>query len=191
MKGQDALSQEPNFPEDAVEGNVATATADEFDGYESYFSTQDTDTHYLPDGKQYMILKHMSERDRASLNRATRQSTTIDSKTRDMRIDLDDTAQRHEAIKAGVVGWHLVRFEQTANGRRGKVVPFSQTELIRWLDDADPNAVDDVYNRVRQMNPWMSGEESLDDLKEQRDDMNKRIAELEDEEARKGSSSSK
>lgn len=187
MKGQAALSQEPNFPED---NDIQTpAAGDEFAGYESYFSTQDKEKFYLPDGKQYFVLKHMSERDRAALNRATRQSTTIDSKTRDMRIDLDDTAQRHEAVKAATVGWHLVRFEQLpGGGRRGGEVHFSQTELLRWLDDADPSAVDAVFKHIRQMNPWLGGEEDLDDLREQREDLTKRIAELEDEEARKGSS---
>ena len=191
MKGT-ALSQEPNFPEDQ-HGGVAVKDApegaDDYAGYESYFSTQDTDKHYLPDGKQYVVLKYLSERDRMSLERATRSSTVIDSKTRDMRIDLDDSARRHEAIKASVMGWHLVRIEEGANGRRVREVPFSQGELLRWLDDANPTAVDDIYKRIREMNPWLGGEENIEDLKEQRDELNKRIAELEDEEARKASSS--
>lgn len=182
-----ATQTEPNFPEDQIDSPVADG-ADEYAGYESYFSTQDTEKHYLPDGKQYVVLKYMSERDRVALDRAARQSTTIDSKTRDMKIDLDDTARRHESLKAAMVGWHLVRIEYGANGRRVKEIPFSQTELLRWLDDANPNAVDDIYKRIRQMNPWLGGEENIEDLKEQRDDLTKRIAELEDEEARKGHS---
>lgn len=185
------MSEQPNFPEDAIEGNGPSAAVDEYEGYESYFSTQDTEKHYLPDGKQYVVLKYMSERDRVSLDRAARQSTVIDSKTRDMRIDLDDTTRRHESLKAAVAGWHLVRIEEGVNGRRVKEIPFSQSELLRWLDDATPTAVDDIYKRIRQMNPWLGGEEDLGDLKEQRDDLNKRIAELEDEEARKGPSERK
>lgn len=184
------MSQEPNFPEDQ-HGGVALAEggADQFDGYESYFSSQETERFYLKDGKQYFVLKHLNERDRVSLSRATRSSTTIDSKTRDMRIDLDDTAQRHEAIKAATVGWHLVRFETLADGsRRGREVIFSQSEVLKWLDDADPSAVDDVFERVRQINPFLGSSDDLEDLREQRDDLNKRIAELEDEEARKGPS---
>ena len=52
-----ATQTEPNFPEDQIDSPVAEG-ADEYAGYESYFSTQDTEKHYLPDGKQYVVLSH-------------------------------------------------------------------------------------------------------------------------------------
>ena len=179
------MTETPNFPEDAIEGNVVAETSDPFAGYDDYFfSTAERKDHYLPDDKQFFTLKVMNERDREKFEHATKSSTVINSKTQDMKIELDQSAQRHAIITSGVVDWHLVR--RDPNGRAG-LIPFSESELRKWIKDANPTIVDDLAEAISKLNPWIRGERSVEDMEKEIEDLQDRIEEKKREDARKNS----
>lgn len=181
------MTTEPNFPEDAHEGSIVNpaVTDDPFAGYDDYFfSTAERKDYYLPDGKQFLTIKVMNERDREKFEHSTRSSTIVNSKTQDMKIDVDPSAQRHAIITSGVVGWHLVR--RDPNGRAA-LQEFSESNLRKWLSEANPVIVDAVAEAITKLNPWIRGDRSVEDMEREIEDLQERIEEKKREEARKNS----
>ena len=65
-------------------------------------------------------------------------------------------SERHELIKACVVGWNLTR--------GGQPVPFNQVNLNDFLTLTDPTIVEGLEKAIRKANPWLLGEMSVADI---------------------------
>ena len=79
--------------------------------------------------------------------------------------------ERHELLRAAIVGWNLV-------DQNGDPVPFSkgteqngrvtrQGALEKFLAEAPPKVIDMIHKDIQKHNPWLMGEMTAADIKEQ------------------------
>lgn len=146
-----------------------------------YFGKDRTERHYLPDGQTFMTIKRLMEGDRRKYQDRTSSGFRMEKGSGDSIVDLKPGTARHMLIQMAVVGWNLVNEEQTP-------VECNQATKELFLDYADPEIVDDLEKAIRELNPWLSDDDSLDDLLEARDDLDRQIARKRDEEEGKADS---
>ena len=128
--------------------------------YEDYFGFDETVKHFLPDGKQYFVIKKMNEGDRKRYQSETRSELTVQRATGDAKMRMDPGTERWTLLKSAVSGWHLVRRVSTG----WRTVDFSKQSFEQWLGAADPRLVDDLEKAVRKTNPWLLQEMSVADI---------------------------
>lgn len=132
---------------------------------EDYFGFDDFGKFTFPDGKTWIKFKIMDEGDRAKFQRMTNKDIKISRGTGDASINADVAFERHELIKNSVVDWNLCR--RNADGRM-EPVPFSLSgrgpNLESWLSKANPKLVDDLEFAIRQANPWMQAQMTVEEI---------------------------
>lgn len=146
-----------NLPLGVVPVPQGLPEADPYEGYQDYYGFDETHDFFLPDGKQYITFKPMTEGDRARYESRTSRDVRFNRRTDDAAIRMDPSEDRHELIKASVTGWNIVR-----RNRHGKFepVPFGKgsagAELEKWLAATNPRIVNDLVDAIRKVNPWMT-----------------------------------
>lgn len=148
-----------------------------------YFAFEKIETFLFPDGKSYVEHKVFTEGQRAKFLDSTNRDVTVLKGTGDLRTRLKPGTERRELLKTAIVGWNLVR--------NGDAVAFTPRNLDEFLDKADPSLIDKIEKDVRRVNSWLLQEVSLDDLLQQRDELDEMIEKKKAEEAGKPDSSSK
>lgn len=127
--------------------------------YEDYWGTRGDTRHYLPDGKQFFVIKKMNEGDRARYQHEAGMQMTSMRKTGDTRIDIDQAKDREALICAAVIDWHLFK-DNTG-------VPFNRGTLREWIKVADPKILDKLLMDVRKFNPFLQEDLSVKEIDEQ------------------------
>ena len=154
---------EPTFDTEAAR---AAGVVLEEEAFTDFFGFTDETKHFLPDGKQYFVLRRMNEGQKARYQREVRSDITIQRATGDAKMQPDPSRERHALIKACVVNW----FVRTKDPRTGSIVEpaFSlssgSVNLESWLSVADPRLVEDVEKACRKLNPWLLSEMSVEDI---------------------------
>jgi hypothetical protein len=132
---------------------------------EDYFGFDEFHEFTFPDGKTWIKFKVMSEGDRAKFQRMTNKDIKITRGTGDASINADVAAERHELIKTSVVDWNLCK--RNSQGVM-EPVPFTKSagklNLEAWLSQANPKLVDDLELAIRQANPWMQADMTVDEI---------------------------
>lgn len=149
---------------DMEKAGIATTEPVFFD----YFGFSDEERHYLPgpDGKQseyYLVLRRMNEGAKAAFQKKTSRDLRVERTTGNAVLKMDPGAERHELIKASVVGWNLKR-RSPKNPAQIEDAPFDPSNLNRFLDGSDPRIVEDVEKAIRKLNPWLMDEMSVEDI---------------------------
>lgn len=161
---------------------MATATH-----YEDYFGFEASEKWYFPDGKQYIEFQRMNEGQRARFQQMTTRDVTVERQTGNAKLKVDPATERHELLKASVVGWFVFR--------QGQPVPFSigspGAEFEKWLAKADPKLVDELERAIRKANPWLMNEVTVEDIDKEMDRLREQKEEILARQAGEGSSSSK
>ena len=133
---------------------------------EDYFGFDEFGTFMLPDGKQWIKFKIMSEGDRAKFQRLTNKDIKITRGTGDASINADVAAERHELIKTSVVDWYMFGRENPSAPMQQ--IPFTKSgrglNLENWLSKANPKIVDDLELAIRQANPWMQADMTVEEI---------------------------
>jgi hypothetical protein len=126
--------------------------------FEDYFSYVNEFKYVFPDGKQYITFAAMSEGMRAKYQAATRQDIRVDAKTRDVRLNPNPTADRHALILMSAVDYRL--------SRRGQIVTYDprKVDLKDLLELANPKLIDEIERVVRDNNPWLTSDISVEDI---------------------------
>lgn len=162
----------------------APAEPDEFfSGMEDYWGTDDTTKVHLPDGKQYFIVKPMNEGEKSKFQKMTTKDVVLQQRTGDARMAVDPAGERHALIKASVVGWKMYKRSSTGAFEE---VGYSKQMLEKWLETANPKAVEKVEHGIRLVNPWLQGDMTVKDIDEELDrlaDLRKQIVDREAGEA--------
>lgn len=131
---------------------------DPYDGYVDYYGFDDVRTYILPDGKQFIEFKPMTEGARTRYEAATSRDVSFNRRTDDAKIRVDPGTDRHALIVSSVSGWNLVR--KTDKG--WQPVAFSKgspgAALEQWLKAANPVIVNDLVDAIRAANPWLTDE---------------------------------
>lgn len=124
-----------------------------------YFPKQDR----LPEEhKQYLVIKRMSEGDKARFQKTTNRDIRIQRTTGDARMSVDAVAERHELIRISVVGAHVKLRGPDGQLRFDDKKP--DVIISRLLDGGDPDVVQQLEKAIRDLNPWMRTEMSDEEI---------------------------
>lgn len=131
--------------------------------YVDYFGFEETHTYYLPDGKQWVQFKTMTEGDLARYQQAIQTDVRVERRTGDAHMKMDQSAMRQALILATVTGWNLVRRVQKGGEQMWQPVPFSGekkgSELDKWMQKANPAIIADLHKQIQKKNPWLVANE--------------------------------
>jgi len=147
-----------------------------------YFGFDEFETFMLPDGKQWFKFKIMNEGDRAKFQRLTNKDIKINQTTRDASIATDIADERHKLIKMSVVDWNMYAKNQTTG--RFEKIDFTLSggrgiNLESWLARANPKIVDDLEFAIRQANPWMQSDMTVEEIDKEIDRLTQLRVEVE------------
>lgn len=135
---------------------------DEFAGYADYYAPLEELDVFLPDNRQYLRIKKMTEGDRARYLKATRSDVTINQRSGDAKIPFDQAGERKALIVASVVNWHVVK-RDPRTGRFG-LQAFRTQALEQWIDIQSPDVLADVEKKIRLFNPWLINEMTVEQI---------------------------
>lgn len=141
----------------------AGVSTDEYNQVD-YFGFEETHRVYLDDGKSYIEHSTLNEGARRQyMNRVNREVRLQKGGDAYMKMATGD--ERHELLKQAITGWNLV----TAHKSTGKLEPiqFTPGNLSKFLDAARPGDIDKIEKDVRDKNPWLLGDVTVEDIDEQ------------------------
>lgn len=150
--------QQYTEPFNPGEGGAPAGPAPEQDfttGFDDYWGTDETKRIMLPDGKQWFDIKLMTEGERAQYERTQNQDLRVDREG-STTIKVDPGRARKALLKAAVCGWNLVK--------NGKPVTFSDAELNRFVDQANPRIVDKLEREIRDFNEWLKNDLTVEEI---------------------------
>lgn len=161
--------------ENATETMNNPIQANQQQNYWGFFATE---KFFFPDGVTFIEHKVMNEGDKVKFQKKTGRDITL-SRQGDAKLKLDAGSERHELIKTCAKGWNLIR-----EGRDGsEPVPFDMRNIDNFLDVADPQIIEDLETSIRKANPWLLGEQNLEELLKQRDELDELIKDARERES--------
>ena len=159
---------EPRYAETVpVAENPADAALVQADAdFVDYFAFSEEKIFLLPDGKQQLTYKILTEGDRARFQQATNKPVKM-NRDGEATLRADPAEERKQLILVSTVGWNFKRREH------GRIVdvPFSKgtpgAYLEQWLERADPRIVMDFETAIRKANPWLMADTTVEDIDKQ------------------------
>lgn len=143
-----------------------------------YFGFASEEKWYFPrqeklpeDQKQYLLIKKMNEGDKAKYQRKTNKDIRIQRTTGDARMSVDAVEERHELIRLSVVGARVKLRQPDGTLRFDDKKP--SVIVANLLDNGDPDVVQQLERFIRELNPWMRTDMSVEEI-------DKEIARLEE-----------
>lgn len=139
--------------------NNQIAQVEEAQEYGDYFGFDERFQYLLPDGKQWIEFKALTEGDLGRYQKLLKRDITVEKDTGNARIKIDQVEERHALLEVAVTGWFMVR----RNLRTGNFEPqtFSTgsagSTFMQWLTKANPAIVADLAEQVRKQNPYLLG----------------------------------
>ena len=149
-----------------------------------YFGFEETFRVMLPDDISYIEHKKLNEGARRKyMNKVNREVRLQKSGDAFMKMASGD--ERHVLLEEAITGWNLGRIDARTN--EVKPISFSTTNLKTFLDAAAPSVVDMIEKDIREQNPWLTGDVTVEDIdsqiKELEDLRDKKVAEAEGNES--------
>lgn len=143
-----------------------------------YFPGQDS----IPEAnRMYLVVQKMTEGLRQKYQKATNAKVTILRENSNAEMGVDPARDRRELIMKSVTNWHVLR---EGPGNQWHPVGYSTRAFEEWFDGADPAHVEDLEKFIRDINPWMLDEvtveaidKEIERLKTQREEVERRQAE--------------
>jgi len=138
-----------------------------------YFGFEETENVFLPDGKSYVTIQALNEGGRRRyLNRVNRE-VKIAKQTGDAIMQLANGDERRILLAEAIVAWNLVRKNKTDGSLQPLV--FNEGKLNEFLTTGNPKVIDVIDKAVRAQNPWLMADVTLDDLLQQREELDEQI----------------
>lgn len=142
-----------------------------------YFATNESEWHTLPDGTQRVEIKVLNEGERRSYLNKTNSDVTMNARTKELKMRSQAGDDLHVLLETAIIGWEVFK--------NGEPFPFSPQNLKHALNTWPPQVWDGVAKSVRKANPWLLGnEDDLDALREEKREIEERIAIIEAEAAK-------
>ncbi len=136
-----------------------------------YFGFDESFRVDLPDGYSWIEHKVLNEGARRKyMNRVNREVRLQKSGDAFMKMATGD--ERHALLEEAIVGWNLVRADK--KGGETKPLTFNPTSRKAFLESAPPGIVDLIEKDIRDKNPWLVGDVTIEDI----DDQIKELEEL-------------
>jgi hypothetical protein len=156
--------------------------------YVDYWGTDEEIKHFLPDGKQYFVLKIMNEGAKSQFQKMTNQDLIV-GRDNTATVKMNPAKERHELIKASVTGWNLMQKDKKDGNFYP--APFSIRSLDAWLEVAPPKIVEDLEYAIRMANPWMQSEMTVEEVDKEIDRLTELRASLREREQGEAGSTNK
>lgn len=123
-----------------------------------YFAFERTDRFMMPDGVSYLELRAMNEGARRDYMNKVNSEVTLQRQTGNAQVKMQTGEERHTLFVKSIVGWNLMS--------GGKPVPFDRN-LEKFLTALDPVIADKIDKKIRELNPWLISDLSLEDIDRQ------------------------
>jgi hypothetical protein len=141
----------------AAEKNMQAAGVNPTDsGYTDYFGFDERRKFYMPDGKQYIEYKLMTEGDRAQYQKLTSKPVRLFKTTGDAQVNLDAGQERAILLNISTTGWFMFR--------GGEQVTYNSKAFEKWMEGADPAIISDYETEIRKANTWMTEQFTVADI---------------------------
>lgn len=182
----DMVEKTPEQVDAMEQAMKADGVATEVDVQVDYFGVDERDRYTFPDGKSWVELKVLTEGERAKYLKKVNRKVTMKRATGDSEFQMSPGEERRALMEVAIVNWNLVRRDRT-----GEImpVPFTSTALGDFLENANPSIIDKIEEKVREMNPWLAGEMSVEDIDEEIKRLNEMREQVIKREEGKGNSS--
>jgi hypothetical protein len=146
---------------------------------QDYFGFNDTRRIMLPDNVSWVEIRLLNEGARCEYLNTVNQEVRLDRQGRDAYVKTKAGDERKILLKLSIIGWNLQR--------GGVAFPFSKTNLEKFLESAPPSVADVIEKEVRKVNKWLTSELTLEDIAEQRKELDRMEQEVLDRLAGKAS----
>lgn len=173
--------------------NSTAQDADPFNGFENYYSFDETERWYFPDGKQWVEFKKLTEGERAKYLKATRSDVHLNQKSGEARIPFDQSMDRKELLLHSISDWYLVMIVGEGATRQVRPVAFQPTSMggkggvvAQWIDKANPAILGQLEKAIRKANPWLLNEMSAEQIRKEIADLEELLVAAEKREAEEG-----
>jgi hypothetical protein len=146
---------------------------------QDYFGFSDTRRVVLPDNVSWVEIRLLNEGQRCQYLNQVNQEVRLDRQGRDAFIKTKAGDERRILLDLSIIGWNLQR--------GGQPIPFSDANKKKFLNEAPPSVVDVIEKEVRKANVWLTSELTLEDIAEQRKELDRMEQEVLDRLAGKAS----
>jgi hypothetical protein len=126
---------------------------------QDYFGFQQLEKYYLPDGISYFELQAMNEGQKSKFQKSTQRDMVLEKGSGNARFRIDPAIERHELIKASVVGWNL--------SRGGQAQAFGERAMKDFLELANPKVIEGLELAIRKLNPWLLADLTVEEIDRQ------------------------
>lgn len=123
---------------------------------EDYFSFDITDRVELPDGVSYIEIKVLNEGARRKYLNSVNREVKLQKATGDAIMQLASGDERKAILESSICGWNLMR--------NGQPVAYSEGAVREFLNKTNPKIIDLIEKRVRELNPWLTADVSIEDI---------------------------
>jgi len=148
-----------------------------------YFGFDETHRVMLPDGRSYIEHKTLTEGARRKYMNSVNREVRL-QKSGDAFMKMATGDERHALLESAICGWNLVKADK---GGEVKPLSFSPGALKSFLDAAPPGVIDLIEKDIRDKNPWLVGDVTIEDIDEQIAELNelreKKVLEAEGKES--------
>jgi hypothetical protein len=121
-----------------------------------YFAFDETHVLILPDGKQKIFHKALTEGDRRKYLRASNRDVKLQRATGDAYLKMAPGEDRASLLKSAITGWELTK--------GGKPFLFTPKALDDMLEQFPPKIIDLIHKDILRVNPWLLGEMTVEDI---------------------------
>lgn len=153
-----------------------------------YFAAPQPERWYLPDGNQYFEFQELREGGKAAYEKATNKDIRVQRSTGDARLSVDPATQRQTLIRLSVTDVHLLQAD--ARGIPTEV-PFNKDRPGKFWDNLftffPAKYIEQLHEEITKANTWLAADDDVQALKDQREQLDERIARAEEEQAKKNS----
>jgi len=121
-----------------------------------YFAFDEENVVVLPDGKQRVFHKTMTEGERRKYQAKSNRDVKVQRATGDAYLKTAPGEDRKALLETVITGWELYK--------DGKPFPFSKTNVATVLETFPPRVIDIIHKDIMMKNPWLMGEMTLEDI---------------------------
>ena len=114
--------------------------------------------------KQYIICEKMNEGKRSLYQKKTNSKVTILKQNQNAEMGVDPARDRRALIEGSVKGWYMLRADPSGKPYE---VGYSDRAFKEWYDQANPVDIEKLEREIRDHNPWMLAEMTVDAIDEE------------------------
>lgn len=137
------------------EAGVPTTDTQQVD----YFAFDQTETVRLPDGKSWVEFRILNEGQRRKYQNKVNRDVVIQRASGDAKVRSAPGDERLILLQTAIIDWNLVS--------GGREVPFSGKNLDMFLERAAPSIIDLIDTQIREKNPWLQANQTVEDVDKQ------------------------